>query len=48
MGLVIINNNDFNITTGKPTFDKKDLLTLEIAKGQITVGEKGLELKSRG
>ncbi|MDC9590584.1 filamentous hemagglutinin N-terminal domain-containing protein [Xenorhabdus sp. XENO-10] len=46
-GASFINNNDFNITTGKPTFDKKDLLTLEIAKGQITVGEKGLELKAR-
>ncbi|MDC9604593.1 filamentous hemagglutinin N-terminal domain-containing protein [Xenorhabdus griffiniae] len=44
-GASFINNNDFTITTGKPTFNKKDLLTLEIAKGKITVGKKGLELK---
>ncbi|MDE1481091.1 filamentous hemagglutinin N-terminal domain-containing protein [Xenorhabdus bovienii] len=45
-GVSFINNNEFTITTGKPTFNKKDLLTLEVVKGQITIDEKGLELKT--
>ncbi|MBD2804784.1 filamentous hemagglutinin N-terminal domain-containing protein [Xenorhabdus sp. ZM] len=47
-GVNFINNNEFTLTTGKPTFNKKDLLTLDVTKGNITVGEKGLELKTEG
>ncbi|MBD2801373.1 hypothetical protein ID854_13115, partial [Xenorhabdus sp. M] len=37
-----INIRESFISTGKPIFNKKDLLSLEVTKGKVTIGEKGL------
>ncbi|REF27236.1 filamentous hemagglutinin family protein [Xenorhabdus cabanillasii] len=41
-GAKFISNETF-ISTGKPTFNKKDLLSLDVTKGKVTIGEKGLD-----
>ncbi|REF27239.1 filamentous hemagglutinin family protein [Xenorhabdus cabanillasii] len=42
-GAKFINVTESFISTGKPVFNKKDLLSLEVTKGKVTIGEKGLE-----
>ncbi|MBC8943958.1 filamentous hemagglutinin N-terminal domain-containing protein [Xenorhabdus indica] len=41
-GAKFINIRESFISTGKPVFNKKDLLSLEVTKGKVTIGEKGL------
>ncbi|MCG3470982.1 filamentous hemagglutinin N-terminal domain-containing protein [Xenorhabdus bovienii] len=42
-GAKFINIRESFISTGKPVFNKKDLLSLEVTKGKVTIGEKGLD-----
>ncbi|MCT8343631.1 filamentous hemagglutinin N-terminal domain-containing protein [Photorhabdus kleinii] len=46
-GCGFINTGSATLTTGKPQFDKQGALeALEVKKGQITIGSKGLDGKS--
>ncbi|MDE9544228.1 filamentous hemagglutinin N-terminal domain-containing protein [Xenorhabdus bovienii] len=45
-GVSLVNSRMLFLSTGKPVFNKKDLLNFEITKGKVTIGEKGLDASS--